>query len=264
MLFLLSPAKTQREGAGAGVPTSEPELAAEASRVASALGALSVAALRGLLSLSAPLGALAAARAAAWHAAPRAPAAFTFDGPAYRALDMPSLDPAELAYVARALLIVCPLHGPLRALDAIAPYRLEMSAKLAVDGARDLYAFFGDRIARVAGVRAFAAAPTGARAVIVNVASEEYAAAVLRHADALGGARVVHVRFPGAAVHAKAARGAIVRFAARTRAARVEDLRAFTGAHGEWRFDARTSTEDELVFARAAMAGKRKRGSGEG
>jgi len=252
MLFLLSPAKTQIEGAACAHASTAPALAADAARVAAALARLSPAARRGLLGLSPALGAVADARAAAWAGAATAPAAFTFDGPAFRALSAATLSAPEVARLQAALLIVDPLYGALRALDAVAPYRLEMSARLAVGGAPDLYRFWGDRVAREAGARAAAAAAPGERPVVVNAASEEYARAVLAHAPALGGARVVHVRFPGASVHAKAARGALVRFAVRAAARRPEDLRAFEGGAGELRFDAAASTDDELVFVRRA------------
>jgi cytoplasmic iron level regulating protein YaaA (DUF328/UPF0246 family) len=252
MLFLLSPAKTQIEGAACAHGASAPALQADAAAVAGALARLTPAARRALLGLSPALGAVADARAAAWPRATTAPAVFTFDGPAFRALDAGSLAAPELARLQAALLIVDPLYGALRALDAVAPYRLEMVSRLAVGGAVDLYAFWGDRVAREARARAAAAAAPGTQPTIVNVASAEYARAVLAHAPALGGARVVHVRFPGASAHAKAARGAMVRFAVRTGAARPEDLRAFDGAAGELRFDAGASSEDELVFVRGA------------
>lgn len=58
------------------------------------------------------------------------------------------------------------------------PRRVALSArngaKLAVDDARDLYAFWGDKLARVI-------APAGSNATIVNLASVEYAKAVLPH-----------------------------------------------------------------------------------
>lgn len=255
MLFLLSPAKTQIEGAACAHAPSAPALAGDAARVAAALAALSPAARRELLELSASLGAVADARAKEWARARTAPAAWTFDGPAYRALDAATLPPAAVARLQASLLIIDPCYGALRALDAVAPYRLEMTSRLAVGGAADLYSFWGDKIARAAASAAAAAAAPGARPVIVNTASAEYAKAVLAHAPALGSARVVHVRFPGAAVHAKAARGGIVRFAVTTGATRIEHLRAFTGAAGELRFDAAASSDDELVFVRRAAGG---------
>ena len=72
-----------------------------------------------------------------------------------------------------------------RPLDGVAPYRLEMQAKLAVDGARNLYEFWGDSLSRVL------AAETD---VIVNLASVEYAKAVVPSADRCG-ARVLTCLF---------------------------------------------------------------------
>ena len=36
----------------------------------------------------------------------------------------------------------------LRPFDGVTPYRLEMGARLKTEGARDLYAFWGDKLAR--------------------------------------------------------------------------------------------------------------------
>ena len=60
-----------------------------------------------------------------------------------------------------------PFHG-------VSPYRLEMGAKLSSDDVRDLYAFWGDK-------PACAIAPTGSNTTVVNLASVEYAKAVLPH-----------------------------------------------------------------------------------
>ncbi len=218
--------------------------------MAAACARLTPVARRALLGLSPALGAVADARAAAWAGACAAPAAWTFDGPAFRALGAASLSAPQVQRLQASLFIIDPLYGALRALDAVAPYRLEMVSRLAVGGAPDLYAFWGDRLAREARARAAAAAAPGARPTLVNVASAEYSRAVLAHAPALPDVRIVNVRFPGAAVHAKAARGAIVRFAVLTGAQQPEDLRAFTGAAGELALDAAASSADELVFAR--------------
>lgn len=58
------------------------------------------------------------------------------------------LDLDTLTWLQEHLWIVSGFYGCVRPFDAVEPYRLEMGARLAVDGARDLYAFWGDRIAR--------------------------------------------------------------------------------------------------------------------
>lgn len=126
------------------------------------------------------------------------PAVFSYVGIQYQSLAPEVLDLDALDWLQGHLWVVSGLYGCARPFDAIQPYRLEMSAKLALDGARDLYAFWGERIARRIeqsddkGVRGpVEAGPNGsptngatAGTAIVNLASVEYAKAVLPHLGA--------------------------------------------------------------------------------
>ena len=256
MLFILSPAKTLDESAVA-VPTTAPRFDLEATALAVDLAKLPSSALRELLGVSAPLAALNAKRYAEFSSGRAKAAVFAFYGPAYKALAAAQLPPAAKEWLGPRLRILCGLYGVLRPFDGVRPYRLEMGQR--TPAGKPLLAHWGTRIAEA--IRADVAALPPAERVVVNVASAEYAAAVLPHA-ALLGARVVHVRFPGASVHAKQSRGAIVAFAARAGATRVEELHAFTGLAGELRYDASASTPDELVFVRGGGRGAAAAGGG--
>jgi cytoplasmic iron level regulating protein YaaA (DUF328/UPF0246 family) len=251
MLFLLSPAKTLDEKpARAGVARTEPVLGAEAQQLASALAALTPAALRTLLDVSAPLAELNHGRYASFASAAEKQAILAFNGPAYKALDAAALTPAQLDWVQRRLRILCGLYGVLSPLDAIKPYRLEMGAKLQTKAGRDLYAFWGAKV--MESVRADMAQLPAAERCLVNVASAEYFQVVkpfITDAENL-----YTMVFHGATVHVKAARGAIVRYAALSGATRPEELRGFTGLQGEWRFVASSSSERSFVFERGAPA----------
>ena len=72
--------------------------------------------------------------------------------------------------------ILSGLYGVLRPLDRMQPYRLEMGTKLAVGPAKNLYQFWGTRIADYLNQR-LAAQKTP---VVVNLASQEYSKAVDR------------------------------------------------------------------------------------
>ena len=61
-----------------------------------------------------------------WNEQKQYPSAFTFDGPAYKALDCKSMTVQELAYLQKHLRIIDPLHGLLKPLDLIKQYRLEI------------------------------------------------------------------------------------------------------------------------------------------
>lgn len=100
------------------------------------------------------------------------PAVMSYHGIQYQSMAPEVMDVAQLDWLQDHLWILSGLYGCVRPFHAVEPYRLEMGAKLAVDDARDLYAFWGDKLARVI-------APAGSNATIVNLASAEYAKAVL-------------------------------------------------------------------------------------
>lgn len=99
------------------------------------------------------------------------PAVMSYHGIQYQSMAPEVMDSAQLAWLQSHLWILSGLYGCVRPFHAVEPYRLEMGAKLAVDDARDLYAFWSDKLAR-------AIAPAGSNTTIVNLASVEYAKAV--------------------------------------------------------------------------------------
>lgn len=104
------------------------------------------------------------------------PAVFSYVGIQYRSMAPEVMGFEELEWLQEHLWVISGLYGCVRPFDAVEPYRLEMGAKLAVDGARDLYAFWGSDIA----CTICNDQPT----TLVNLASVEYAKAVLPHMPA--------------------------------------------------------------------------------
>lgn len=102
------------------------------------------------------------------------PAVMSYHGIQYQSMAPEVMDSAQLAWLQDHLWILSGLYGCVRPFHAVEPYRLEMGAKLVVDDARGLYAFWGDKLARTI-------APASSNATIVNLASAEYAKAVLPH-----------------------------------------------------------------------------------
>ena len=153
-------------------------------------------------------------------------AVFSYVGIQYRSMAPEVMDEDALAWLAGHLWILSGLYGCVRPFDAVAPYRLEMGAKLAVDGARDLYAFWGGKPAR---------AIEGDGAVtVVNLASVEYARAVLPHLSP--SAQVVTCIFDEAlrggkpvqrATASKIARGSMVRWMAEHGVVDARELERF-------------------------------------
>lgn len=180
------------------------------------------------------------------------PAILAFDGDTYTGLDAPdSFDERDFTHAQKVLRILSGLHGVLRPLDLIQPYRLEMGSKLEHDGGDDLYSFWGNDVTDHLNL-ALADSP-GAK-VLVNLASNEYFSAV--QPDRFDG-RIVAPRFLDAngdgdfkviSFFAKQARGAMAGWIVRERITTFTALTDFAG-HG-YRYDADQSTPDEPVFKR--------------
>ena len=176
------------------------------------------------------------------------PAILAYEGIQYQHLAPNVLTADQLEYLQEHLRVLSGLYGVLRPLDGVVPYRLEMQTKLVAGEARDLYEYWGDALCRAL------AAETD---VVVNLASVEYAKAVVPHAKA-NGLRVVTCLFgtlseDGRLVQrstaAKSARGSMARWCAERSVRAVEDLHAFD-ALGHT-FDESRSTEECYVFVRA-------------
>ncbi len=252
MLIVVSPAKRLNETPARAPRGTRPVFADEARTLARLAGALDADALQKLMHLSPTLARLNVARFAAFGSGEGEKQALEmFAGDTYAGLEAASLDAEELEYAQRSLRILSGLYGLLRPRDVIAPHRLEMGTRLANPLGRNLYDFWGDRIAdRLR--RAARALGTG---VLVNCASVEYFTAADRAALGL---RVVtpvfledHANGPRiVAVFAKQARGAMARFIVQTRLTDPSALAEFD--RGGYRFQPAMSTPDRPVFLRAA------------
>ena len=171
------------------------------------------------------------------------PAIIAYEGIQYRYMAPGVMEASHLDYLREHLRILSGFYGLLRPFDGVTPYRLEMQARLSVDGCRDLYRFWGDRLARQL------AAETD---MVLNLASKEYSRAVEPHLPE--GVRFVTCTFgerKGGKViengtQCKMARGQMVRWMAEHKIEDPENLRAFDQLgycfHGE------LSAENHLVF----------------
>lgn len=151
----------------------------------------------------------------------------SYHGIQYQSMAPEVMDSAQLAWLQDHLWILSGLYGCVRPFHAVEPYRLEMGAKLVVDGARDLYAFWSDKLAR-------AIAPAGSNPTIVNLASVEYAKAVLPHlaGDAtavtcLFGEGIRNGKPIQRSTASKKARGSMVRWMAENKLEDASELTAF-------------------------------------
>ena len=172
------------------------------------------------------------------------PAVMSYHGIQYQSMAPKVMDSAQLDWLQNHLWILSGLYGYVRPFHAVEPYRLEMGAKLAVDGARDLYAFWGDKLAR-------AIAPAGSNATIVNLASAEYAKAVLPRlttvtvVTCLFGEGVRNGKPIQRSTASKKARGSMVRWMAENKLKDASELTAFDVGY---RHIPELSDKNTLVF----------------
>lgn len=185
------------------------------------------------------------------------PAILAYEGIQYQHLAPQVMTADQLDYLQKHLRILSGFYGVLHPFDGVVPYRLEMQTQLVVAGARNLYEFWGERLYEQLASEA---------SVVVNLASVEYAKAVLPFAQTAGapGAatecpRVVTCLFGtidarGRLVQrstaAKAARGSMMRWCAEHNVNEVEELREFAVAG--YRFAPERSDESTLVFVLSA------------
>lgn len=254
MLAILSPAKRLVEGpAVPELPHTLPELLDDTRTLAGVTRRLRAKDVRSLMDVSEELAVLNVARFQALADEPTPgtarQAALSFAGDTYLGLDAPSLTADELGWAQDHVAILSGLYGLLRPLDLMQPYRLEMGTRLKTRRGGDLYAFWGDRIARALERRLEGHADR----TLLNLASEEYAKAA--RLDALG-VRVVTPVFQdtkdGKArtlfMFAKKARGATARWLVQHRPAHTDALREAT--IDGYRLVPDESTDTRWIFRR--------------
>jgi uncharacterized protein len=255
MLTVISPAKRLNETPHlAALDPSLPEFAREAAKLAQIARRLSAADLSRLMDISTNLAALNHARFKAFD--PKAsghPAAYIFDGDTYAGLEARTMEPDTLRWAQGHLRILSGLYGLLRPMDAIQPYRLEMGSRLENPKGRDLYAFWGSKIAKALNATAV---DLGAK-VLVNCASTEYFTAVDRKALNLAVITPVFLEQRGGEAKivsfwAKKARGALARFISQHHLTDPADLRGFDLGGYQWQ--ASPSDAARLVFIRSAVS----------
>ena len=153
------------------------------------------------------------------------PAILSYEGIQYQYMAPGVFTQDEFDYVQEHLRILSGLYGVLRPFDGVTPYRLEMQAKLKIDGAKDLYSYWGSRIADKLSQEA---------GCIINLASKEYSVCVSRYQRP--GTQLITCVFgeekDGAIIEkgtlCKMARGEMVRYLAENRAQTPEDLKGFS------------------------------------
>lgn len=244
-LMIVSPAKKMNVAEGPPYVTDTPRFLPQTERLMHAVQALTYDEAKALWKCSDKLAALNYERFHQMDLTRNATAAIlAYEGIQYQHLSPQIMSEQELAFLDSHLRILSGFYGVLRPCDGVVPYRLEMQAKVVVDESRDLYEYWGTSLTE---------ALADETDTLVNLASVEYAKAVIPHTHAAG-LRVITClfgqmagqRFVQRATEAKAARGTFVRWCAERGVENPDDFPAFS--ERGYRLDENRSTPDNLVF----------------
>ncbi|MGH1339437.1 MAG: peroxide stress protein YaaA [Aureispira sp.] len=172
-------------------------------------------------------------------------AILAFKGDVYKGLAANEFDAADLAFAQQHIGVLSGLYGFLKPLDLMQPYRLEMGTKLANDKGKNLYEFWGTKIATyINGL-----APTS----VVNLASNEYFKAVdTKVLDSplwkVDFKENKNGKYKIVAFYAKHARGMMAHYAVKNRLENPEQLKGFDME--DYQYNEELSEGQHLVFTR--------------
>ena len=249
MRIIISPAKKMRVDTDTLAPEGLPAFLESTGRLLTALRAMAPEELKTLWRCNDAIAACNLERLETMDLyRSLTPAVLSYEGIQYQYMAPGVLEAGHLAFLQEHLRIVSGFYGLLRPFDGVTPYRLEMGARLSVDGCRDLYSFWGSQLADCL------AAETD---LVVNLASREYSRAVEPHLPArvrfltcsFGEERDGRVVEKGTLC--KMARGQMVRWMAENGVTEAEDIRAFDGL--EYRYAGTFSAQNHYVFLREEM-----------
>ena len=179
------------------------------------------------------------------------PAILSYDGIQYTYMAPAVFEDGQYDYVQEHLRILSGFYGVVKPMDGVVPYRLEMQAKAAVSGHKNLYDFWGDSLYREV---------LDSSRIIINLASKEYSKCIEKYLQpedryitcVFGEPEKGKIVQKG--VYAKMARGEMVRYMAANAITEPEEIKAFDWSGYRFRED--LSSDKEYVFVRTEMPGK--------
>lgn len=244
MRLIISPAKKMRVERDSFPVYELPMFLPQTERILQQLHTLSYEELKALWSCSDTLAQLNQERLMTMNLYEGlTPALMSYEGIQYQHMAPGVLSGEALRYLQEHLRILSGFYGLLRPFDGVTPYRLEMQAKLAVDGKNDLYSFWGDCLAKQLYTETDC---------VIDLASKEYSRCVSRYLPK--GARWISCIFgeekQGKLIEkgtiCKMARGEMVRYLAECQADGPDALKDFTALG--YRYAEGLSADDRLVF----------------
>lgn len=155
-------------------------------------------------------------------------AVFAFKGDVYQGLEIQQFSENDLKYTQDHLRILSGLHGLLRPMDLIQPYRLEMGTPIGANRKKNLYDFWGDSITSLVKQQLTKTNSS----ILVNLASEEYFKSI--NTDQLEATVVTPVfkdfkngTYKFLSIYGKKARGMMARYILKNKIEDVNHLKLF-------------------------------------
>ena len=254
MLAILSPAKTlDYQTPLTTNKSTQPDFNTESKELIATLRKFAPAEIGSLMKISDNLAELNHRRYAEWQNQASEdnarPALFAFKGDVYLGLDAQTLGARDINFAQKHLRVLSGLHGLLRPLDLIQPYRLEMGTRLATRRGSNLYQFWGNKVTD--NINKALAQQTSK--VLLNLASNEYYQVI--QAERIEG-RILNINFKElrdgkyrfVSFAAKRARGLMARYMIDNRITRPSQLRQFDV--DRYAFNEALSRDDEWIFTR--------------
>ena len=173
MKIIISPAKKMKENTDSLLHQDLPVFLSKAEQLRNQLQKMSYEELKSLWKCNDKIAALNVDRLQKMDLQKRlTPAILAYEGIQYQYMAPGVFTDDEFTYIQQHLRILSGFYGVLRPLDGIVPYRLEMQAKLSVNGTKDLYGFWGDSLAE------HLFSDTNC---IINLASKEYSSCISKY-----------------------------------------------------------------------------------
>ncbi len=176
-------------------------------------------------------------------------AVLAFNGDVYTGLSAKTLEAKDLEFAQDKLLILSGLHGILRPLDLIHPYRLEMGTELKLGKHKNLYSYWSRKITESLNLML----KTHKNKVIMNLASNEYSEVLDRNKI---DAKIIDISFKEFKadqyqiffVFLKRARGLMARYIIQNRIEKPEEVKGFD--LDRYEYNDNLSNKENWVFTR--------------
>lgn len=246
MKIILSPAKSMRIDTDTIAPLGEPKLISETEKLLSWLKSKTFDELKSLWNCNESIARQNYERICNMDLYNKlTPAILSYKGIAFQHMVPAVFEDGHFEYVQEHLRILSAFYGVLRPMDGVTPYRLEMQAKGYVNGAKNLYEFWGRKIYEEVRCESD---------IIINLASKEYSKCVEKHLTPSD--KLINIIFcemsngklATKGTYAKMARGEMVRYMAENNINNIADVKNFDRLG--YVFRENISSEKELVFER--------------